>query len=100
MAGRQRIGAEILGRRKQIGELDGLVAGNAGDRRFAGNIALGERIDHRLAKALLVIEHVMRNAERLGDAAGIVDVLAGAAGTGAMNGRAMIVELQRDAETS
>ena len=40
----------------------------------------------------------MRNAERLADAARIVDVLAGAAGAGAVHGRAMIVELQRDAE--
>ena len=40
----------------------------------------------------------MRDAERLGDAAGIVDVLAGAARAGAMRRRAMIVELQRDAD--
>jgi hypothetical protein len=40
----------------------------------------------------------MRNAERLADAAGIVDILAGAAGAGAVDGGAMIVELQRDAE--
>ena len=40
----------------------------------------------------------MRNAERLGDAARIGDVLAGAAGTGAVDGRAMIVELQRHAD--
>jgi hypothetical protein len=62
------------------------------------HIALGERIDHRFAKPLLVIEHVMRNAQRFADAARVVDILAGAAGAGAMHGSAMIVELQRDAE--
>ena len=40
----------------------------------------------------------MRDAERFANAACIVDILAGAAGAGAMNGGAMIVKLQRDAE--
>jgi hypothetical protein len=40
----------------------------------------------------------MRDAERLADAAGIVDILAGAARAGAVHGGAMIVELQGDAE--
>ena len=98
VAGRQRIGAEFLGRGQEIGELDGLVAGDAGDRRLAGDIAFHERVDDRVAEALLVVEHVMGNAERFADAARIVDVLAGAAGAGAVDGGAMIVELQRDAE--
>ena len=38
----------------------------------------------------------MRNAEPLGDIAGVVNVLASAAGTFAMGRRAMIVELQGD----
>jgi hypothetical protein len=40
----------------------------------------------------------MRDAERFADAARIVDILAGAAGTGAVNGGAMILKLQRNAE--
>ena len=40
----------------------------------------------------------MRDAERCGDVARVVDVLAGAAGALAMGRRAMIVELQRDAD--
>ena len=40
----------------------------------------------------------MRDAERLGDAAGVVDVLAGAAGALAVHGGAVVVELQRDAD--
>ena len=79
MAGRQRIRSKIARSGQKVGKLDGLVAGNARDRRFAGNVTLGERIDHRFAKPLLVIEHVMRNAQHFADAAGIVDVLAGAA---------------------
>ena len=66
VAGGQRIGAELARGLQKVGELDGLVAGHARDRRLAGDIALGERVDHRLAEPLLVVEHVMRNAERLG----------------------------------
>lgn len=40
----------------------------------------------------------MRNADRLADAAGVVDILTGAAGAGPVHRRAMIVKLQRDAE--
>ena len=40
----------------------------------------------------------MRDAERLGDAARVVDVLAGAAGAGAVRRRAVVVELQRHAD--
>ena len=61
-------------------------------------IAVGETVDHRLAEAAFVIEHVMRNADALGDAPGVVDVLAGAAGALAMDRGAVVVELQRDAD--
>ena len=61
-------------------------------------IALGEAVDHRLAEARLVIEHVMGNADGLRHPAGIVDVLAGAAGALAMGGGAVVVELERDAD--
>ena len=40
----------------------------------------------------------MGNAELGGDVAGVVDILAGAAGALAVGGRAMIVELERDAD--
>ena len=76
MAGRQRVGAEILGGVEQIGELDELVAGDAGHRRLAAGVALGESVDHLLAEAALVVEHVMRDAEPRRDPAGVVDVLA------------------------
>ncbi len=96
--GGERGGAELAGGRKQIAKLDRAVALDAGHRRLARCIAVGKIVDHRLAKAVLVIQHVMRDADPLGDVAGVVDVLPGAAGALAVSGRAMIVELQGDAD--
>ena len=98
MPGGQRRGAELARGLQQIAELDRAVALDARHRRLAGGIAVGEIVDHLLAESALVVQHVMRNADPLGDVAGIVDVLPGAAGALAMGGRAMVVELQRDAD--
>ncbi len=98
MAGGERRGAELARGLQKVAELDRAVALDAGHRRLAERVAVGEIVDHRFAEAVLVIQHVMRDADPLGDIAGIVDVLAGAAGALAMGGRAMIVELQRDAD--
>ena len=80
VAGRQRVGAELARRRQQVAELDRLVAGDAGDRRLAGADSCRRSGRSPPRGSGLVVEHVMRDAERLGDAARIVDVLAGAAG--------------------
>ena len=98
MARRHDVGAEIASGVEEIGELDRLVAGDTGDRRLAGDIALGEQVDDLLAEPRLVVEYVMGDAETGGHVAGVVNVAPGTAGTLAMGGRAMIVELQRDAE--
>ena len=98
MSGRQRAGAELARGRQQIAKLDRAVALDAGHRRLAERVAVGEIVDHGFAEAAFIVEHVMRNADPLGDIAGVVDVAAGAAGALAMGGRAMIVELQRDAD--
>ena len=98
MAGCERGSAEFARGRQQIAKLDRAVALDAGHRRFAQCIAVGEIVDHQFAKAALVIQHVVRDADPLGDIARIVDVLPGAAGALAMGGRAMIVKLQRDAD--
>ena len=79
-------------------ELDRHIAFDAGHRRLAGDVAFGEAVDHRFLEAALVVQHVMRNADALGDAARIIDVLPGAAGALAVGGGAVIVELQRDAD--
>ncbi|GAA0004067.1 hypothetical protein BRDID11002_40680 [Bradyrhizobium diazoefficiens] len=71
---------------------------DARHRRFTKSIRVGEIVDDGLAKTVLVVEHVMGNAELGGNVAGVVDVLAGAAGALAMGRRAMVVELERDAD--
>jgi hypothetical protein len=83
---------------EQVAELDALIAAHAGDRGFAGEIGIGEILHHRLAEAALVIEHVMGDADAIGDAAGVVDVLPGAAGALAACGGAVVIELQRHAD--
>ena len=98
MAGGERLRAELARRREQVAELDRAIALDARHRRLAERIALGKGVDHRLAKAVFVVEHVMRNADALGDIARVVNVLAGTAGALAMGRRAVIVELQRDAD--
>ncbi len=98
VAGRQHLGAELARGRQQVAELDRLVAVDARHRRLARHVALGEAVDHRFLEAALVVEHVVRNADALGDRAGVVDVLAGAAGALAVGGGAVVVELQRDAD--
>ncbi len=98
VACRQSIGAEIAGRLQEVGKLDGLVAGNARDRRLAADIARGERIDHGFAETCFIVEDIMRDAQALGYAACVFDILTGTAGTGTMGGCAMIIELQGDAD--
>jgi hypothetical protein len=55
---------------------------------------LANGLHHGVAEALLVVEHVVRNAELRGDAARVVNVLTGAAGALAVRRFAMVVELQ------
>jgi len=61
VAGGKRGCAEMAGRGEQVGEFDGLIAGDARYRCLAGDVAVGEALDHRLAEALLIVEHVMRD---------------------------------------
>jgi hypothetical protein len=91
------IGVEVLRRFQQVLELHPFVAADAGHRRGAGEVAVGEFVDHRLAEGVLVVEHVMGKAHLLGHAAGVVDVAARAAGALLGQRRAVIVELQGDA---
>ena len=97
VAGGERVRAEIAGERQQVAELDALVAAHAGDRRLAAQVGLGEVLDHRFAEARLVVEDVVADAEPVRDPAGVVDVLAGAAGAGPGARRAVRIEAERDA---
>ena len=98
MAGCEAVGVEVARGGQQVAELDRAVALDAGDRRLAGEVALGEPVDHRIAESVLVVEDVVRDAEAFGDTPGVVDVLAGAAGALAVRRRAVIVKLQGDAD--
>src|SRR6185503_17147503 len=55
-------------------------------------------LDHAGPEARLVVQNVVGNAEPVGHPAGVVDVLAGAAGPAPSGRRAVVVELQRDAD--
>src|SRR5262245_58433603 len=98
MPGGKRCRTKLARGLQQIAEFDGAVALDAGDGRLAVRITLGEIVDHGFAEAAFVIQHVMRNADRGRDIAGIVNVAPGAAGALAMGRRTMIVKLQRDAD--
>ncbi len=97
MAGRQGLGAQVARHVHQIAELDRLIAAHARNGRLAAQIGVGEVLHHLLAKAALVIEHIVRDAQGLGRHAGVQDILAGAAGALLGQGRAVVVELQGDA---
>ena len=52
-----------------------IVAEAARDGRAPRNVLLDERTDHVALETLLVIDHVIRDADLLGHAAGVVDVV-------------------------
>ncbi|GIX14265.1 MAG: hypothetical protein KatS3mg118_2224 [Paracoccaceae bacterium] len=85
---------------KKVAELDALVAAHAGQGRRAGEIAVGEVVDHLASEDRFVIQHVVGNAQTLGHPPGVADVLPRAAGAAALHRRAVIVELQGDPITS
>jgi hypothetical protein len=94
----QRRSSKPSRRLQKISELDLLIAGDAGNRRLALEVAIGEFAHHRRGEARLIVEHIMRNLQPLGDAARILDVLSGATGSLAANRLAVVVELKRDTD--
>ena len=98
VAGRQRAGAKFARGCEEVAELDALVAADARNRGLATAIAVGEILDHRFAKPRLVIKHVMRDAEALGDARRVAHILPGAARALFAARRTVVIELQRDAD--
>ena len=71
-----------------------IVAEAAGDGSAPGKILFHERADNLALETLLMIDYVIRNADVLGDAAGVVDVVMRAA---AMWCGAVIFELRQAA---
>ena len=98
MTGGQFLGAQFHRHVEEILELDLLVAGHARDRRLAGHVAVGKARHYLFSEAALVIEDVVWDADEVGDAACILDVLTGAAGAFAGNGFPVVVKLERDAD--
>ena len=92
--GRHAVGAKIARRRQQVLELHRLVATHARDRRRAFQIRVCEVFHYLLAEAVLIIEHIMRNAERFSHAPRVMNVLARATRALLLQGGAMVIELQ------
>ena len=90
---RDGTGTELARGREQVAELDRLVALDARHRRFARHVAFGEAVDHHLLEAALVVEHVVRDAEPIGNLAGVKYVLARTAGAGLSRGDTLVVDL-------
>src|ERR1700730_16707968 len=67
-----------------------IVAEIARDGRAAGQILRDEWTHHLALETLFVIDHVIRNADVLGHAAGIVDVVERAAAAGYLLGHALV----------
>src|SRR5271163_2902043 len=75
MSGRDLISANLPGNNEKLIKLQVIVAEAARDRRASGKILLDERPHHIALKTLFVIDHVIRNAESLGNTTRIVDVV-------------------------
>lgn len=92
------IGVQFLRRCQQILELHPLVAADAGHRGRACQIGIREFLDHRFAEHVFVIQHIMRKAHGFRHAPRIMDITPGAAGALFRQRRAMVIQLQRDAD--
>jgi len=98
MAGGEAVGAKLARERDQVGELDPLVACRARHRGPAARIFVGKAVDHAAAEAAFIIEHIMGDAEPIGDHLRVVNVLPRAACAGTPDRRAVVVQLERDAD--
>jgi hypothetical protein len=98
MTRRKAVGAEVAGEAEQVGELHPLVTADAGNRGAAAHIFVSKALDHRVAEPAFIVEHIMGDTEPVGDRSGVVNVLSGAAGAGAPDRLAMVVELERDSD--
>src|SRR5215469_3998355 len=98
MAGRERAGTEVARDPEKTAKLDPLVAANARDRGLTTAVIVDKIVDDCGAKAALVVEHVMGDAEMIGDLGGIVYVPPGTTSAGTSCGGAVVVELQRGAD--
>ena len=75
MAGRDPASVDGVGLPQQIAELRERVAAHAGNGRAAARVLRDEVLHHVAPEGALEIEHVVRHAELLTDAAGVVDAV-------------------------
>ena len=106
VAGGDALGADLAGGAQKLVELEVVVAERAGNRRAPGEVVVDEGPNDIVLEALLLVDDVVRNVERLGDTARVVDIVqrAAAAGLGRVRdaglaGEAVLVpELQGKAD--
>ena len=98
MAGRKTVGPKLLGELDQISELHTLVAQAARYRSAPARILVSEMLDNASAEPAFVVEHIMGDADTVADGARVVDVLARAAGSGALGRLAVVVKLERNTD--
>jgi hypothetical protein len=92
---RDRLGVEPLGPLDERGELQIAVAVHARDRRPARRVLADEVRDDVLFERPLEIDDVMRNADRGGDAARVIQVVERAAAAERDLAVRLIVQLHR-----
>ena len=79
VAGRDQLRADLPRGQQQLIELEMVVAQAAGNRRAPGQVLGDERLHHLALEALLVVDQVIRNAQPLGHAPRVIDIVHGAA---------------------
>ena len=105
VAGGDAVGADLAGGGEELVELEVVVAEGAGDGRAAGEVLVDEGADDLGLEAGLLVDEVVGDVELLGYAAGVVDVVDGAAaaldglGHAFVSGEAALVpELEGEAD--
>src|SRR5579859_4919479 len=78
VAGSQQVSADLPGSDQQLVKLEMVIAEAARNRSPSGEILLHKRTHHVVLKPLLVVHHVIRNAEVLGYTSGVVNIVDGA----------------------
>jgi hypothetical protein len=92
VAGGQDLGADRAGLGQKRRELDVLVALHARVGGLPGQVGGDEVLDHRVGELGLEVDHVVGDAEVVGDPAGVLDVARPAAATARGAGGPRVVE--------
>ena len=88
---------DLAGGEEKLVELEVVVAERAGDGRSASEVIVYEGPDDVALETLLLVDDVVGDVERLGDAAGVVDIVEGAAapsgagGDAGLSGEAVLI---------